>query len=146
MSENENEIERIIREADVPEDGAPAPEPSRQSFRVVGGSEAAQVTVQPIVTNPVRVVAVTSVKDERYLAISVRDRPAEGYSIAEDGYDASTTRAQVESFLGPYVRLASEVWIKALSILDMGGKIKFERGGPSFEEGGNIITPIRIRE
>lgn len=143
---SENDIEKMIKEAGASEDSGPAVEPGRQSFRVVGGSEAAQVVVRHEVTNPIRVVAVTSVKAKRYLAVPVRDRPAEGYSIAEDGYDADTVRAQVESFLGPYVRLASDAWTKALSILDMGGKIKFERGGPSFEEGGSIITPICIRE
>lgn len=146
MSENENDIEKMIREAAAPEDSGPAPEPGRQSFRVVGGSEAAQVVIRSAVTSPIRVVAVTSVKDKRYLAVPVRDRPAEGYSIAEDGYDADTIRAQVESFFGPHVRIASEVWVKALSILDMGGKMKFERGGPPFEEGGRIITPICIQE
>lgn len=145
-AENGNEIERLIKEAGESGPDMDVPVRGRQSFRIVGGREAAQVSISPQVNTGVKKVAATSIGPERYLAVPVRDVPVEGYSIEEDGYDANTTRARVEVLLGPSSHLDGPIWATAIKILDAGGKVLFTRSNVPVDLQGRQVFPVRIVE
>lgn len=146
MSENENEIERLIREAGD-ETNVPVPDSTaRQSFRTVGGPEAAQIPIRATSNTAAKKVAATTISPGRYLAVPVRDVPAEGYSIEEGGYDANTTKARVEVLLGPGSHLAGPIWARALSVLDAGGKMIFARSNTPVNLHGRQVFPVQIVE
>lgn len=145
----ENEIERLIREADEtgPDTDVSIPESTvRQSFRIVGGIEAAQVTIRATSGTGVTKVATTTIRPGRYLVVAVRDVPAEGYSIAEDGYDANTAKARVEMLLGPCSHLDGSTWAGVVKILDAGGKVVFTRDNVSIDLHGRQVFPVRVVE
>lgn len=140
----ENDIEQIIREAN---ETSPDAEPSMgQSFRVVGGIDSAQIAIKAQSTSSVKKVAATTLGDERYVAIPVRDVPVEGYSIEEGGYDANTTKARIEVLLGANSHLDGPTWVNALRILDAGGKVMFTRENTPVDLAGRQVFPVRIVE
>lgn len=147
MSEDENRIERLIREAG--ETGVDVVRPEtvpRQSFRIVGGVDSAQVVLKDTTNTVAKRVAVTTISPERYLAVPVRDVPADGYSVDENGYDMDTTKAKIEALLGPGSHLDGLVWAKALKVISAGGKILFAREGLPVELHGAQVFPVRIVE
>jgi len=140
----ENDTERLIREAS---ETSPDAEISMgQSFRVVGGIDSAQVAIKPPRSTAAKKVAVTTIADERYIAVPVRDAPAEGYSIDEGGYDANTTKARIEVLLGADSHLDGSTWVNALRILDAGGKVLFTRENTPVDLAGRQVFPVRIME
>lgn len=140
----ENETERLIREAG---ETGPDAEPSMgQSFRVVGGVDSAKVAIKSSFSTAARKVAATTIGPERYIAIPVRDAPAEGYSIDEGGYDANTTRARIEVLLGANSHLDGPTWTNALRVLDAGGKVLFTRENTPVDLAGRQVFPVRIAE
>lgn len=145
MNENENEIERLIKEAGAVDPNAVEPEMG-QSFRVVGGPESAQIVIKATATTAAKRVAATTISPERYLAVPIRNEPVEGYSIEEGGYDANTTKARVEMLLGPGSHLDGPTWVRALRVLDAGGKVIFTRESTSVDLHGRPVFPVRIAE
>jgi len=128
-------------EKEQPTDDAP-----RQSFRVVGGAEAAKVEVQPPVSGARKIVALTSIRNDYFLVVPVRDTPAEGFSLREDGYEAHEAKGQVEALLGPNAYLDGAVWAKAISMVKSGGKVKLILGEVPIKVEDEKKFPIEIQK
>lgn len=139
-----NDIERLI-EATAENVSVVDAELPRQSFRIVGGADAAHVTVTEPAARVVEEVAVVSIHDGKYIATPVRDAPVEGYSINENGDDADDTRARVIALLGPDAYLPGSMWAQALVALDAGRSVMFVRGSKPVEVRGKKMFPVRIR-
>lgn len=121
-------------------------ESPRQSFRVVGGPDAAKVEVQPPVSGAPKMVALTSIRNERFLVVPVRDNPADGFSLKEDGYEAGEAKGRVEALLGPNAYLDSAVWARAISMVRSGGKVMLVLGRTPVVVEDEKRFPIEIQE
>jgi len=117
----------------------------RQSFRAVGGAEAAKVEIKSAVSVVPKVVVLTSIRNTRFLVVPVRDTPADGFSIKEDGYEAEEAKGYVTAHLGPDAYLDAAVWAQAISIVRSGGKVKFVLGPDPIEVGDEKKFPVEIQ-